>query len=57
MILIDLLSIIDDNSEIRVFQDENEYIYNGVDCIPEKLNNESVANVYEGLNFIGIELK
>lgn len=57
MILIDLLSIIDDNSEIRVFQDENEYIYNGVDCIPENLNNETVANVYAGLNFIGIELK
>lgn len=57
MILIDLLSIIDENSEVRVFQDENEYIYNGVESIPENLNTESVVNVYAGLNFIGIELK
>ena len=44
MKLIDVLSLISDSAEVRVYNGNGDQIarYNGKDSIPEKLNNEEV---------------
>lgn len=56
MKLLDLLMIIDENNEVRVFKDGNVFVYDGKNSIPEELNGEIIARVYSCSNYIGIDL-
>ena len=65
MTLIQVLELISDNAEVRVFNNQGDEIarYNGKDSIPTELNNEYVdcINAYidycgNGIPYVAIEL-
>ena len=57
MKLIDLLFIISDESNVKIFKGGEEIAeYNGRDSIPNELNDCIVNSVYSGHYFIGIEI-
>ena len=57
MALIDLLSTVDEETNVKVFQD-GEIIaeYNGRESIPSDLNGRTIRSVYAGHFFLGVEI-
>jgi hypothetical protein len=57
MKLIDILSLVTEETTVKVFEDGEEIAeYNGKDAIPADLNGRPVRNVYAGYYFLGIEI-
>lgn len=56
MTLSDILSIIDENTTVNVWKDNEVFTYDGRNNIPEELNTETVSSISAGHFFITIEL-
>ena len=55
MTLINVLELISDSAEVRVYNSNGDEIarYDGKDSIPEKLNMELVSKIYAGIDYCG----